>query len=70
MAKKNQNSRRNFLDKGLKIGLITAIGGIGLSKLNSKNTKLPGNKIKVMTTDGKLVEVDSSDVIFSHYALH
>jgi len=63
MAKKKQNSRRDFLDKGIKIGLITAISGIGLSRLNSKNSKPTDDKIKLMTTDGKLVEVDSSEVI-------
>ena len=36
MEDNNKNSRRKFLDKGLKLGLVTAIGGIGLSKITSR----------------------------------
>ena len=36
MTNNKRNSRRKFLDKGLKLGLVTAIGGIGLSKITSK----------------------------------
>ncbi|HHC78849.1 MAG TPA: 4Fe-4S dicluster domain-containing protein [Flavobacteriia bacterium] len=64
---KNNNSRRTFLSKGLKVGLITAIGGIGLSKfatkLNAKTKNASGDTMELMTTDGTLIEVDSSEVI-------
>ena len=67
MKNKKTNSRRKFLDKGLKLGLVTAIGGIGLSKLSSKlnaTTNSDSNKkIELMTTDGTLIQVDSSDVM-------
>ena len=42
MEENNKRTRRKFLDKGLKLGLVSAIGGIGLAKLSSKlsaNTK-------------------------------
>jgi len=66
MEDKN-NSRRKFLGKGLKLGLVTAIGGIGLTKLatnlNAKNNNHSEDKMELMTTDGTLIQVDSSEVI-------
>jgi len=63
----NKTSRRKFLNKGLKIGLATAIGGFGLSKLNSKLTAKTtvdsDETIELMTTDGVLIQVDSSEVV-------
>ncbi len=63
----NKTSRRKFLDKGLKIGLATVIGSFGLSKLssklNAKNSRSPSDKIELMTTDGKLIQVDASEVV-------
>ncbi|MGB5817963.1 MAG: 4Fe-4S dicluster domain-containing protein [Saonia sp.] len=67
MKDDNINPRRKFLDKGLKLGLITAIGGIGVSKitnkLNAKTTHSSSDKMELMTTDGTLIQVDSSEVI-------
>lgn len=67
MEANNKNSRRKFLDKGLKLGLITAIGGIGLSKLasklNAKTDKNSSAKMELMTTDGTLIQVDSTEVM-------
>ena len=67
MEDNNKNSRRKFLDKGLKLGLVTAIGGIGISKLatklNAKTNISSGDKMELMTTDGTLIEVDSSEVM-------
>jgi Fe-S-cluster-containing dehydrogenase component len=66
MENSNKNSRRKFLDKGLKVGLITAIGGLGSSKLvneiNAKPESISGKKIELMTTDGTLIQVDTTDV--------
>jgi len=63
----NKKSRRKFLDKGLKLGLVTALGGVGLSKLVSKLNAKPDEKsyykMELMTTDGTLVQVDSSEVM-------
>ena len=33
MEESNKNARRKFLDKGLKLGFATALGGIGISKI-------------------------------------
>src|SRR3990167_906286 len=67
MKNNNTDSRRKFLDKGLKLGLITAIGAIGLtkiaSKLNAKNSEASTGKMELMTTDGTIIEVDSSEVM-------
>ncbi len=61
----NNKSRRKFLDKGLKFGFISIIGAIGLSKLASKMSanSNSGDKVELMTTDGTLIEVDSSEVL-------
>lgn len=65
--KNKTNSRRKFLDKGLKLGLVTAIAGLGVSKLTNKlNAKSKHNsseKLELMTTDGTVVEVDSTEII-------
>ena len=67
MENTNNNTRRKFLDKGLKLGLATAIGGLGLSKLISKSNAQSENgsheKMELMTTDGTLIQVDSSEVV-------
>ena len=67
MEDNNNNSRRKFLDKGLKLGFVTAIAGIGLSKiankLNANNDSGSGENMELMTTDGTLIQVDSSEVM-------
>ncbi len=67
MKNNNTDSRRKFLDNGLKLGLITAIGAIGLtkiaSKLNAKTSEASTGKMELMTTDGTIIEVDSSEVM-------
>ncbi len=72
MEDNNKKTRRKFLDKGLKLGLVSAIGGIGLAKLSSKlsaNTeKESGETIELMTTDGTLIKVDSSEVVEVEHA--
>ncbi len=67
MKNNKTNSRRKFLDNGLKISLVTAISGLGLSKLASKlNAQTENNssgKMELMTTDGTIIQVDSSEVM-------
>lgn len=67
MEENNKSSRRKFLNKGLKLSLATAIGGVALSKITTKvnaNTdKSSVDKIELMTTDGTLIQVDSSEVM-------
>ncbi|HKK12328.1 MAG TPA: 4Fe-4S dicluster domain-containing protein [Flavobacteriaceae bacterium] len=66
MEDNNKNTRRKFLDKGLKIGLASAIGSIGLtkiaSKLNAETKSSSEETMELMTTDGTIIEVDSSEV--------
>ncbi|WP_370477784.1 4Fe-4S dicluster domain-containing protein [Tamlana flava] len=67
MENHKKNSRRKFLDKGLKLGVASAIGGLGLShlseKLNASNNDRNEKKLELMTTDGTLIEVDASEVV-------
>jgi len=65
MKKKNkpdkQNSRRNFLKTGLTAGIAGLAGGVGLMALSQKTSaKKAGQTIKLLTPDGKLVELDKS----------
>lgn len=59
-----KKSRRNFIDKGLKFGLLAAAGGFGLSKVLSLTSKSGDNskKVQLMTADGKMIEVDPSQI--------
>jgi Fe-S-cluster-containing dehydrogenase component len=67
MEKEHEDSaRRNFLKFGLLAGGAT-LAGLGLQKqLLGDDTKPSGKKVKVLTADGKLVEVDSSHL--EHHA--
>jgi Fe-S-cluster-containing dehydrogenase component len=57
-----RNGRRNFLKLGL-LGGGVVLSGIGANMALSENqNEETGEKIKVLTTDGKLVEIDSSHV--------
>ena len=56
MLSKEKNNRRNFLKS-----ILTAGSAIGLLTPFKTNPKLKSNnKIKMLTADGKLVEVDKS----------
>lgn len=61
---KKANDRRKFLKYGLLAG-GAAVTGIGLSSC-SKEEVASGEKVKVLTTDGKLVEVDSAHISEPH----
>ncbi|MBT8284199.1 MAG: 4Fe-4S dicluster domain-containing protein [Flavobacteriaceae bacterium] len=67
MEEKSKKSRRKFLDRGLKIGVAGVLGGIGLSKLSAKFSSgekaSTGETMELMTTDGTIVEVDTSEVM-------
>jgi|KBSMisStandDraft_5_1062788.scaffolds.fasta_scaffold849513_2 hypothetical protein len=56
MSLKEKNNRRNFLKSILTVG--SAIGFI--SPVNKKNKQESNDKIKMLTADGKLVEVNKS----------
>jgi len=67
MKQKKENSRRKFLNKGLKLGFFTALGSIGLtqltSKMNAQKEDISNDKMELLTADGTIIEVDSSEVI-------
>ncbi len=59
-----KSSRRNFLKKvGVSVGAasIAGVAGTSIIAASSKGSK-SGNKVKLLTTDGKLVEVDTDDI--------
>lgn len=55
------SGRRNFLKLGLLAG-GAAFAGVGINAI-AGNLKAEGKKVKVLTTDGKLVEVDSNHIV-------
>ena len=57
---KNNNSRRSFLEKSLAAGLASATGLSLLQSCSTEEKALSGKMVKVLTTEGKIVEVDSS----------
>ena len=58
MKDSNNKSRRNFLSKGLKIGLSTAAVGVVGSKVLGNEPEM----VELMTTDGKLIKVPKEEV--------
>lgn len=59
-----ENSRRNFLKLGLGLGVasIATMAGNKLFSVVRNGGKEKGEKVKVLTTDGKLVEVDKNQL--------
>ncbi|HEY4799835.1 MAG TPA: 4Fe-4S dicluster domain-containing protein [Bacteroidia bacterium] len=57
----NKTSRREFLRMGLLTG-GAALAGTGVTKLLGENSESSGEKVKLLTHDGKLVEVDSAQI--------
>ncbi len=61
MKNSKKNSRRNFLGKGLKLGLATAAGGVVAAKvLGGGNNE--EEMVELMTTDGTLIQVPAGEV--------
>jgi len=57
----DQSSRRNFLKKvGIGVGAVTIAGVAGTSALTGKAKS--GEKVKLLSPDGTLVEVDKDDI--------
>jgi Fe-S-cluster-containing dehydrogenase component len=58
------SSRRNFLKKvGIGVGAISVAGVAGTSFIKGNEAKAKsGKKVKLLSTDGKLVEVDQDDI--------
>ena len=59
-----KSSRRNFLKKvGVGVGAISVAGIAGTSIINGNEAKAKsGKKVKLLSPDGKLVEVDQDDI--------
>jgi len=58
--KKKRKSRRDFLKAGLTAGASTVVGLGGGSLLAADaGSGMAGSKVKALTTDGKLIEIDS-----------
>lgn len=61
-SEKGTSSRRNFLKKvGIGVGAVSVTGLAGSSVLAGTGSK-SGEKIKLLSTDGTLVEVDKDDI--------
>jgi len=59
----NMSSRRNFLKKvGAGVGAISVSGIAGASIMKSNEKAKSGRKIKLLSPDGALVEVDQDDI--------
>ncbi|MFH1159779.1 MAG: 4Fe-4S dicluster domain-containing protein [bacterium] len=55
---KGNTSRRHFLKKSLTLAAGTVLGGGALASCTKLDAKETGDKIKVLSPDGKLMEVD------------
>ncbi|MCF6214180.1 MAG: 4Fe-4S dicluster domain-containing protein [Flavobacteriaceae bacterium] len=65
MAAKKQTSRRTFLNKGLKVGILSTIGLTALAKLfKSDKTEalLDNDTIEVMTAEGDIIQLPATQV--------
>jgi molybdopterin-containing oxidoreductase family iron-sulfur binding subunit len=56
-SKDNNSTRRNFISKGLKLGLLTAIGGTAIAKSLEEE-----EMVELMDTDGNLIKVPVTKV--------
>ena len=63
---KKDNTRRDFIDKGIKIGKIGAllsVGGLAVVKIfGSKANAADNDMVELMSTDGTLIQVPASEV--------
>jgi molybdopterin-containing oxidoreductase family iron-sulfur binding subunit len=60
-SKKRKNtSRRDFIKKGLLAGAGVVAGGGLIAAYNAEPEKETGEKVKALTTDGQIIEVDRS----------
>lgn len=57
---KTKENRREFLKKGLAFGALAAAGGALTAFQHDHHTEETGNKVKLLSPDGQIVEVDSA----------
>jgi Fe-S-cluster-containing dehydrogenase component len=55
-----KNSRRDFLKKGLMAGAGVVAGGSLIAAYVDKSEKESGEKVKALTTDGQIIEIDKA----------
>jgi len=61
--KQENSSRRSFLKKiGIGAGAVSVAGIAGASALSGKDKTRSGKSVKLLSPDGKLVEVDQDDI--------
>jgi Fe-S-cluster-containing dehydrogenase component len=60
--KEKKNSRRDFLKKGLLAGAGVVTGGSLIAAYIDKSEKESGEKVKALTTDGQIIEVDKDQI--------
>jgi Fe-S-cluster-containing dehydrogenase component len=61
--KEEKSSRRSFLKKmGIGTGAVTILGVTGSSVLSEGSSVTSGKKVKLLSPDGKLVEVDENNI--------
>ena len=62
-TEKGSTNRRNFLKLGL-MSSVTAVAGASIisNLVSDEETKPSGEKMRLLTPDGKIVEVDASNV--------
>ena len=58
LNKNQKNSRRQFLKKGIIAGAGVAIGAGLMTAYVDSSAAETGEKVKVLTTDGEIMEVD------------
>ena len=68
--KKKDTSRRNFLKLGLTAGVGAIAGTALLSSCSKEMIEEPEEKVKLLGTDGKLVEVNKSAINSRHKHTH
>ena len=61
-SNKEKTSRRNFLKKGLMAGAGVVAGGSLIAAYVDKTEKESGEKVKALTTDGQIIEVDKAQI--------
>jgi Fe-S-cluster-containing dehydrogenase component len=60
IGKNKGKTRRKFLNKGLKIGALAALGTAAVARVFGR--KSAGETVELMSTDGTLIQVDAADV--------
>jgi len=62
-GKQEKSSRRSFLKKiGVGAGAVSVAGIAGVSAFSAKDNNRSGHTVKLLSPDGKLVEVDQDDI--------